>query len=75
MKNLKVLLAFFISAFMLPCTVLASDGGVAASIIKDPVVDTLFSIIIILDKDGRFFRRKPYSHSGGPYPHRNELVL
>ena len=48
MKNLKVLLAFFISAFMLPCTVLASDGGVAASIIKDPVVDTLFSIIIIL---------------------------
>lgn len=42
MKNLKVLLAFFISAFMLPCTVLASDGGVAASIIKDPVVDTLF---------------------------------
>lgn len=48
MKNLKVLLAFFISAFMLPCTVLVSDGGVAASIIKDPVVDTLFSIIIIL---------------------------
>lgn len=48
MKNLKVLLAFFISAFMLPCTVLASDGGVAASLIKDPVVDTLFSIIIIL---------------------------
>lgn len=80
MKNLKVLLAFFISAFMLPCTVLASDGGVAASIIKDPVVDTLFSIIIILSivieiKTAGFFRRKPYSHSGGPYPHRNELVL
>lgn len=47
MKNIKTLLAFFISAFILPYTVLASDGGVAASIIKDPVVDTLFSIIIL----------------------------